>query len=291
MRLLIRHCPLDEPPETLRARVSLIIPRTAISVRKAAAHSLNGSLVRATIHRHTSGTSSYISMVLSGACFLTRHLTNRHSSSSEVERLLSIYGENNSFWFYASNLLDAAAALANDWTNVQIVGPERKPQEMPLRLRGALGSLVQEGKPITADWALAWYLAAPAYGLRTPAKRCFPEFLTLFEQRFAAAYPNGLLVSPPRRRLSARYRAASGAFTVDLKGEFEKLPDVVALTTPLAKIDQIAIACTSALDPYSRLVGRDPAAGETVTAQLTLPEELLRNPKSRQRHRSPESTN
>ena len=85
---------------------------------------------------------------------------------------------------------------------------------------------------------------------------------------------------PPRRRLSARYRAASGAFTVDLKGEFEKLPDVVALTAPLAKIDQIAIACTTALDPYSRLVGRDPAAGETVTAQLTLPEELLRNPKS-----------
>ena len=192
--------------------------------------------------------------------------------------MLSIYGENNSFWFYASNLLDAAAALANDWTNVQIVGPERKPQEMPLRLRGALGSLVQEGKPITADWALAWYLAAPAYGLRTPAKRCFPEFLTLFEQRFSAVYPNGLLVSPPRRRLSARYQAASGAFTVELKGEFEKLPDVVALTAPLAKIDQIAIACTSALDPYSRLVGRDPTAGETVTAQLTLPEELLRNP-------------
>jgi tellurite resistance protein len=197
----------------------------------------------------------------------------------EVERLLSTYGENNSFWFYASNLLDAAAALANNWSNVQVVSPERKPQEMPLRLRGALGSLVQEGKPITADWALAWYLAAPAYRLRTPAKRCFPEFLTLFEQRFAATYPNGLLVSPPRRRLSARYRAASGAFTVDLNGEFEKLPDVVALTAPLAKIDQIAIACTAALDPYSRLVGRDPAAGETVTAQLTLPEEFLRNPK------------
>ena len=44
----------------------------------------------------------------------------------EVERLLSIYGENNSFWFYASNLLDAAAALANDWTNVQIVGSREK---------------------------------------------------------------------------------------------------------------------------------------------------------------------
>jgi tellurite resistance protein len=197
----------------------------------------------------------------------------------EVERLLSIYGESNSFWFYASSLLDAAAVLANDWTNVQIVRPERKPQEMPLRLRCALGSLLQAGKPITADWALAWYLAAPAYSLRTPAKRCFPEFLTLFKQRFAATYPNGLLVSSPRRRLSARYRAASGAIAVDLKGEFEKLPDVVALTAPLAKIDHIAIECSAALDPYSRLVGRDPAAGGTLAAQLALPEELLRQPK------------
>lgn len=199
---------------------------------------------------------------------------------AEVARLLSIYGENNSFRFYASNLLDSAAALANDWTNVQIVSPERKPQEMPLRLRGALGSLVQEGKPITANWALAWYLAAPAYTLRTPAKRCLPEFLTLFRQRFAAAYPKGLLVAPPRRRLSARYRAASGAFTIDLKGEFENLPDVVALTAPLTQIDRIASECTAALEPYSRLVGRDPAVGETAAAQLTLPDEFLQNPKA-----------
>jgi tellurite resistance protein len=198
----------------------------------------------------------------------------------EVERLLSIYGENSSFWFYASNLLDAAAALANDFAKAPVIDPEKKSQEIPLRLRGALGSLVQQGKPITANWALAWYLTAPAYGLRTPAKRCFPEFVTLFKQRFGVAYPTGLLVPPPRRRLSARYRAASGAFTVDLKGEFEKLPDVVALTAPLAKIDQIAIECTAALDPYSRLVGRDPVAGRTVAAQLTLPEELLRNPKA-----------
>ena len=198
----------------------------------------------------------------------------------EVERLLSIYGENNSFWYYASNLLDAAAALADDWTNVPAIDLERKPREIPLRLRGALGSLVKAGKPITADWALAWYIAAPAYTLRTPAKRCFPEFLTLFQQRFAAAYPQGLPVSLPRRRLSARYQAANGAFVVDLKGEFEKLPDVVDLTAPLTKIDQIAIECTAALDPYSRLVGRDPAAGKTVAAQLTLPEDLFRSPKA-----------
>jgi tellurite resistance protein len=197
----------------------------------------------------------------------------------EVERLLLIYGESNSFRFYASSLLDAAAALSNAWPKAPAVDPEIKSAEIPLRLRGALGSLVQGGMPITADWALAWYLAAPAYGLRTPAKRCFPEFITLFRQRFAAAHPQGLSVTSPRRRLSAQYRAASGAFTVELKGEFERLPDVVALTAPLATIDKIVTECTAALDAYSRLVGRDPAARETVAADLTLPEELIRNPK------------
>ena len=195
----------------------------------------------------------------------------------EVERLLSIYGENNSFRFYASSLLDAAAALSNDWPKAPAIDPEIKSAEIPLRLRGALGSLVQGGMPITADWALAWYLAAPAYGLRTPAKRCFPEFIALFRQRFVAAHPHGLSVSLPRRRLSAQYRAASGAFTVELKGEFERLPDVVALTAPLATIGKIVTECTAALDAYSRLVGRDPAARETVAADLTLPEELIRN--------------
>jgi TerB N-terminal domain len=84
----------------------------------------------------------------------------------EVERLRSIYGHNNSFLFYASNLLDAAAATCGDWPKAPLLDPERKTQEMPLRLRGALGALLKEGRPITADWALAWYLAVPAFALR-----------------------------------------------------------------------------------------------------------------------------
>jgi tellurite resistance protein len=212
--------------------------------------------------------------------FFDKSLDQAATIVGEVERLLSIYGQNNSFRFYASTLLDAAAALGNDWLKAPIIDPRRKSHEVPLRLRAALGSRLQKGKPFTADWALAWYLAAPAYGLRTSAKRCFPEFVVLFRQRFAAAYPEGLLVAAPRRRLSAQYRAASGAFSIELKGEFQGLPDIVALTAPLAKIDRIVADCTAALDPYSRLIARDPAARETVSVQLTLPEELLRNPKA-----------
>ncbi len=188
-----------------------------------------------------------------------------------------MYGHNNSFSHYASNLLDAASVLCRDWPKTPPLNPDKKSQEIPFRLRGALGALLEEGKPITADWALAWYLAAPGYGLRTSARRCFTEFVGLFRQRFAVVYPQGLRVVAPRRCLSARYQAASGTFSVQLKGPFERLPDVIGLSAPVAKINQIVNDCASALDPYSRLVARDPAARDTITAQCILPEELLRN--------------
>jgi tellurite resistance protein len=198
---------------------------------------------------------------------------------AEVQRLLSTYGANDSFYAYASRLLEAAAVITSTWLTVPPIDLERKPFEMPLRLRGTLGHFIQQGTPISADWALAWYLWSPECKLRTPAKRCFAEFVALFCERFAVAYPRGLSVQEPRRRLSAQYRACSGSFTVQLRGEFEKLADVVALTKPLAEIGRIVEDCTAALDHYSRLVGRDPAAAQTITAELSLPQELTRDPK------------
>ena len=210
--------------------------------------------------------------------FVDRALNEAKTIVGEVNRLLSVYSGNNSFAYYASNLLDAAAALTNEWPRHPVLDPDKKYQETPIGLRGALGSLLNDGKSITADWALAWYLATPNYALRTPARRCFPEFLTLFRERFAAAYPRGLSLSPPRRRLSASYRAASGSFTVPLVGAYEALPDIVALIGPLKKIEQVVNDCTSALEAYSRLIGRDPDARATLRAQLLLPDELLQHP-------------
>lgn len=196
---------------------------------------------------------------------------------AEVRRLLSVYGSNGSFHSYASLLLDAAAALSNSWPRTPLIDPDHVLAELPLHLRGAIGQLIQRQEAITADWALAWYLASPNHALRTSAKRCFSEFTELFRQRFATAYPHGLPVRAPRRHLSATYRAASGEFTVNLKGEFEKLPDIVALSAPLADIDRIATECSSALDSYSRFVGRNPDAKNTAAAELMLPDELVRN--------------
>jgi tellurite resistance protein len=210
--------------------------------------------------------------------FLDQALSETKTIVGEVKRLLSVYGGSNSFAYYASNLLDAAIALSSEWPRHPVLDPDKKYKEMPIGLRGALGNLLNDGKSITADWALAWYLASPNYALRTPAKRCFSEFLTLFRERFAVAFPNGLSLSPPRRRLSASYRAASGSFTVELAGAYKALPDIVALLGPLKKIEQVVSDCTGALEAYSRMIGREPGARAALRAQLLLPDELLQHP-------------
>jgi hypothetical protein len=192
--------------------------------------------------------------------FVDNAAGDRQHIIAEVQRLLSVYGANRSFEMYASALLDAAAAMTNQWPAKPSIDPSSKPAEIPFRLRGAIGAILKRGEPITADWALAWYVASPEFTLRTPAVRCFREFYNLFRQRFHAKFPRGLTFRAPRRNLSVRYRAASGTFTATLRGEFESLPDIVSLTAPLAEVDRVVAACTEALEPYSRLIGRDPSA-------------------------------
>jgi hypothetical protein len=195
-----------------------------------------------------------------------------------MQRLLDAYGGNRSFQMYASALLDAASALTNTWPSKPSIDPSLKPPEIPLRLRGAIGAMLKRGEAISADWALAWYVASPDTMLRTPALRCFREFLILYRQRFHVKFPRGFSIRAPRRNLSVRYRAASGTFTVALHGDFEAFPDIVSLTAPLAEIDRVVAECTEALESYSRLIGRNPSARGTLAAELSLPKELLQRP-------------
>jgi hypothetical protein len=88
----------------------------------------------------------------------------------------------------------------------------------------------------------------------------------------------GLSVPAPLRNLSARYRAASGILTVEPHGDFESLPDIISLIAPLSDIDRIVAECTEALEPYSRLIGRNPSARGTLSAGLCLPREVLEQP-------------
>ncbi|WP_414470629.1 TerB N-terminal domain-containing protein [Microvirga sp. M2] len=198
--------------------------------------------------------------------------------SSEIRRLLTIYGENYSFRNYASMLLDIVSAMALQTNERPSLDPDlRKDYEIPFPVRLYIGHLLAEGKPPEADDALLWVISCPDIYLRTPAKRCFDELVALWRIRFVLKYPKGMSVPPPRKRLKISYKAASGTFdaAVDLSISGAELPDISGLAAPVRKLTDLLETCTDALDPYSRILGRRPEAKGTIEALMALPQELL----------------
>ena len=194
---------------------------------------------------------------------------------AEVERLVALYGENASLSRYASTFIETARgvrAVRSDDTGLP--GIERPPVgwEFPFETLVALGQRVASDPVLDGEWMFVWYVSNPETRLRTPAQRCFPLFRALFLMRFAEAYPKGLRITPPKRKIAFDYRAASGDFTVELKAD---VPDVSGLSAPVRKADAVAEVCTEELASYSRLVGRDPAAAASPKAIALLPAELV----------------
>jgi len=198
----------------------------------------------------------------------------------EVQRLLQLHGANGSFRNYATRFLDAAALMASQAGKRPSLSPEmRGGYEMPIRVRVYLGRKLATKSPLDATDALMWVLSLPDTSLRTPATRCFDELVQLWECRFAARYPNGLKINPPRTRLKLEYRAASGSFTehIEVADATGPLPDIAAISAPITALRDLLGACTEELSPYSRLLGKNPEALGTLDAALLLPKELGRS--------------
>jgi tellurite resistance protein len=193
----------------------------------------------------------------------------------EIKRLLSIYHDNHSFERYASALLSAAAVkldLSVEWPAPSL---RKVTWQLPLDLLVCIGRSVAQGTALNANQMLAWYNAHPDKRLPPLAGRCPDEFLTLFTARFAAKYPNGIKVDPPKRRLSANYRAASGSFSVEIRGAVAALPDVTGLSAPLNLLDPLVDACAADLATYARLIGKDRSPRNMIAAAASLPTQLL----------------
>lgn len=192
----------------------------------------------------------------------------------EVERLLTIYGTNNSFRHYAHALLSAGALLRpNDAPPLQ---PRPRAElytfEIPVNVRMQLGRAIAEGRALDANDALLWILNLPDTYLRTPGTRCFEEVCELWRLRFGERHPNGLLVRKPRSTIVQHYRAASATFSATLKDE--TIPDISGTNAPLGPLRDLLHACCDELAAYSRLLGRDPTARGTLAADLLLPPAL-----------------
>jgi uncharacterized tellurite resistance protein B-like protein len=189
----------------------------------------------------------------------------------EVRRLLSIYGQNNSFRSYASNFLEYLATATV--VDPPITPPdEPRAFELPISYRVALGQFASARKPVPAEWALSWARIDPTIFFRTPADRCRDQFNALFVRRYTEHFGEGLILPVNKTKLRVSYRPASGAFlgTVFTR-DIGDVPDVGAVTGPQNKLRQFVNHCTDELDKYSRYIGRNPGKGDSIEALVLLP--------------------
>ncbi len=197
--------------------------------------------------------------------------------SAEVHRLLGIYGGNHSFRNYASQFLSYIAS--DDVSEKSYLRPPPNITEysfvLPLPLRIGLGQLAIDKKPVSADWALAWALADPNISRRTATTRCADLFASLFKRRYAEVYGEGLALKVNRTKLKISYTPASaGLRSIDSTRTIGDLPDVSAVKTPVVKLQELVNECATALDPYSRYIGRYPDKAQALEGLLQLPANL-----------------
>jgi TerB N-terminal domain/TerB-C domain len=192
---------------------------------------------------------------------------------TEIERLGRVYGSNPSLRYYTDRFLWALDCLREPTESVE--PPTVSPQgwQIPDTMKLGLGRLVAAGRPIPAQWALAWLKADPEAALRTPAERCPEEFGRLFALRYEQRYGEGLTIRPTKNMLDIRYRPASRSFGGVLL-PVGKVPDVTSLKSPIRSFKALAQQCTDALDAFSRWVGRHPHDRTSLTALALLPPDL-----------------
>ena len=195
----------------------------------------------------------------------------------EVERLLVLYPNSDSFQSYAIRFVEACKLMCSADSFAEATPTlENTSWQIPLGTQVALGNMVAAGKPIPADWLLSWYVHSETTRLRTPAARCAKEFQKLLQLKYTEKYGEGMVLKPNKRRLKVEYQPASSGFShsvIDI--EIGDLPDVTALTAPLKNLQVLVDECTDALDPYSRWLGRNADKYDAKAAVALLPVELI----------------
>jgi uncharacterized tellurite resistance protein B-like protein len=194
----------------------------------------------------------------------------------EVERLLTVYGDNHSFRRYASDLLSADTVRRRGADVEPVFDPDIAGYEIPLDVKIALGTRVRDGRSIEPDLLLAFVRTHPETRLRTPARRAAAELRDLFVAEVEKRFPKGVKVGGASRirKLSVTYKAASGTFEVDLLPKSLGLPDITGLAEPVGAARAILDECTSRLDAYSRDLGKSPGLTPSLAIFGKLPLEI-----------------
>ena len=205
----------------------------------------------------------------------------KHEIVAEVVRLKGLFSENHSAQRYLGEFLDVvriadAGELCLEDPSLKNAVLENRSWDVPFSLKFIIGSMIQKGITLDADWLQIWLLCHPESRMRTAATRCAPEFKALFKLRFDGRYPEGLYIQKPSVSLSGSYRAASGEFggpiSPTLNGE--PVPDISNLRKPIEIAQKLADEVMDELDKFSRYLGRNPDGRGSIEAQALLPSEL-----------------
>jgi tellurite resistance protein len=198
-----------------------------------------------------------------------------HIVSTEVERLLSVYGGNNSFHRYAQELLSAYEMKVGPSLDGRVPDVDGAGYEVPMPIKLALGVRVRDGKPFEPDLLMKFALSHPETKVRTPARRA-PELLReLFAEELIARYPTGLTIKAGQfKKLKMTYRACSGSFTLDVAASDGTIPDISDRAEPITTARTIFETCSDKLDEYSRALGRSPGLQPTLNIAAKLPDAL-----------------
>lgn len=196
--------------------------------------------------------------------------------TAELLRLLSIYAANESFNDYSTRLLELMEIVDSGGASLPIprASTWERHWQMPLWLRVRVGAILKEERPLPAELGLALVRTAADETLRTPAARCRLEFDALFKSRYRARFGEGLIIKKPKRTIRVEYRAASAGISRNMSIKTD-LPDINTIGGPKGKLEQLAAECSSALDSYSRFLGKHPDEAAKPRALALLPGELM----------------
>lgn len=189
----------------------------------------------------------------------------------EIERLLSVYSNNNSFQRYAGSLLDFLKAGQDHANCSESPPPLSSNGELTFAHRLCLGQISVLRRALPGEWAYIWLMGDRTTQLRTAAQRCPEEFKRAFLEQYISEFGDGMLLPQNKTRLKVAYHPASPSLqSSTLLDKHFDLPDVTVLSSPVKKLQGIAETCMNQLDAYSRFIGRNPDKAESADALLEL---------------------
>ena len=197
----------------------------------------------------------------------------------EIERLISLYGDDRSFHSYARTFVDWVKGAYRtrklylddppSW-NLRTSSVELDP---PITLF-SLSQIFEDNVPIPWKWAFAW-AEHKIGGPRVPIRRCREEALDLFRIRYQKKYAEGVLNKRKLNTIQPEYRTASSSFgTYNSWKAPKKIPDPNKAVTAWTAVNTLFAGVCDDLSAYSRLLGRHPEVKGTPEASALLPVEL-----------------